>query len=199
MLSHLWVYLFISLTVTRILARLANSCHDFCLLKTRCWLLLLASLAFAVRLLQKNVSVLNNLGEQLLPQGFCLQFESMCLFCRHAVWHVLCNHPNLEWSIQLIFEFENHVFKDFHNTSAVPCASLCKSASRVQRVAWNWSHNPKKKTQSKQKYRYTACSGQEKLGRARRNFCLNIYKMIDDRTEQHEVPPCHPSFPQILS
>lgn len=87
-LSHLWVYLIISLAVMRVLARLANSCHDFCLLKTSCWLVLLASLAFSVRLLQKKVSVLNHFGEQLLPQGFCLQFELMCLFCRGCMWHI---------------------------------------------------------------------------------------------------------------
>lgn len=37
---------------------------------------------------KKNVSVLNHLREQLLPQGFCLQFKLLLLFCTDATWHI---------------------------------------------------------------------------------------------------------------
>mgnify|MGYP001855452376 CR=1 FL=1 len=71
----------------------------------------------------KNVSILNHFGEQLLPQGFCLQCELTCFFCWDAMWCVPVKHLNLEWSINLFFEFVNYIFKGFHNTSEVPYAS----------------------------------------------------------------------------
>lgn len=69
MLSHLWVYLIISFTVMRLLARHANSCHDFSLLKTSCWLVLLASLGFAVSLLQKMFWSLIILENNCFPRA----------------------------------------------------------------------------------------------------------------------------------
>lgn len=102
MLSHLWVYLIITLIVTRVLARFTNSCHGFCLLKTSCGLVLLASLASAARLLWKMFLSLITQENNCLPKASVCNFSS-CVSsvevpCRGAIFH---NHLNL--NLQTVF------------------------------------------------------------------------------------------------